>query len=1058
MYPKHKGPDSAANPSPSFPAIEKEVLAYWEKDGTFQRSIDQRAETQAEEFVFYDGPPFANGLPHYGHLLTGYTKDLVPRYQTMRGKRVERRFGWDTHGLPAEVEAERLLGISGRPEIEKYGVAKFNEFCKTSVLKYTQDWRSYVTRQARWVDFDNDYKTLDQNYTESVIWAFKELHKKGLIYEGFKVLAYCWRCETPLSNHELRMDDEVYRPRQDQSVTVTFPIENGEFAGVNILAWTTTPWTLPTNFALAVGPEIEYVIIDAPNSALGKQSYLLASSAVANYLRELGFEKLEDAQAAITKKMLGKELAGIRYGRIFDFYADSEKFDTENAWQVLVGEYVTADEGTGIVHQAPAYGEDDQLLCSAAGIPTYVSINERGQFNSVIAPYEGQHVFEANKPITQDLKAAGRLFRQASYDHSYPHCYRCKNPLIYKAVSSWFVETTKLRDRMLELNQQINWVPEHTKNGSFGKWLENVRDWAISRNRFWGAPIPVWKSDDPNYPRIDVYGSLAEIEKDFGVVPSDFHRPVIDELVRPNPDDPTGKSMMRRVPEVLDCWFESGSMPFAQVHYPFENQEWFDTHFPGDFIVEYVGQTRGWFYTLHVLSTALFDRPAFKNAISHGIVLGNDGQKMSKSLRNYPDVNEVFDRDGSDAMRWFLMSSTILRGGNLSVTEQGIREGVRQALLPLWNSYYFFSLYANASNYQASPSYGSQDLLDRYILAKTHELIVAVQADLDQFDSYQASAKVREFAEVLTNWYIRRSRDRFWAGDKDAFDTLYTVLEATLRVVAPLLPIISEEMWRGLTGDRSVHLESWPEAEEFPLDVELVRDMDAIREAASVALSLRKAAGLRVRLPLSELTIAVEQAQSLARYSDLIADELNVKKISVVKASEEVAKQFGLSKNLSVNARALGPRLGKAVQEVIQKAKAGNWKLVDGNVMVGDTVLYEGEFEITLQASSSEANAAGVTSTGFVLLNTTVTEELEQEGAARDAIRHIQQARKDAGLDVSDRIHLSLKADSQSKSALEKHAELIAEETLATKLQISEGEGALAIGEAGLIQIELAKQ
>ena len=1058
MYPKHKGPDSAANPSPSFPAIEKEVLAYWEKDGTFQRSIDQRAETQAEEFVFYDGPPFANGLPHYGHLLTGYTKDLVPRYQTMRGKRVERRFGWDTHGLPAEVEAERLLGISGRPEIEKYGVAKFNEFCKTSVLKYTQDWRSYVTRQARWVDFDNDYKTLDQNYTESVIWAFKELHKKGLIYEGFKVLAYCWRCETPLSNHELRMDDEVYRPRQDQSVTVTFPIETGEFAGVNILAWTTTPWTLPTNFALAVGPEIEYVIIDAPNSALGKQRYLLASSAVANYLRELGFENLEYAQAAIRKKMLGKELAGIRYGRIFDFYADSEKFDTENAWQVLVGEYVTADEGTGIVHQAPAYGEDDQLLCSAAGIPTYVSINERGQFNSVIAPYEGQHVFEANKPITQDLKAAGRLFRQASYDHSYPHCYRCKNPLIYKAVSSWFVETTKLRDRMLELNQQINWVPEHTKNGSFGKWLENVRDWAISRNRFWGAPIPVWKSDDPNYPRIDVYGSLAEIEKDFGVVPSDFHRPVIDELVRPNPDDPTGKSMMRRVPEVLDCWFESGSMPFAQVHYPFENQEWFDTHFPGDFIVEYVGQTRGWFYTLHVLSTALFDRPAFKNAISHGIVLGNDGQKMSKSLRNYPDVNEVFDRDGSDAMRWFLMSSTILRGGNLSVTEQGIREGVRQALLPLWNSYYFFSLYANASNYQASPSYGSQDLLDRYILAKTHELIVAVQADLDQFDSYQASAKVRDFAEVLTNWYIRRSRDRFWAGDKDAFDTLYTVLEATLRVVAPLLPIISEEMWRGLTGDRSVHLESWPEAEEFPLDAELVRDMDTIREAASVALSLRKAAGLRVRLPLSELTIAVEQSQSLAKYSDLIADELNVKKISVVKASEDVAKQFGLSKNLSVNARALGPRLGKAVQEVIQKAKAGNWKLVDGNVMVGDTVLYEGEFEIALQASSSEANAAGVTSTGFVLLNTTVTEELEQEGAARDAIRHIQQARKDAGLDVSDRIHLSLKADSKSKSALEKHAELIAEETLATKLEISEGEGALAIGEAGLIQIELAKQ
>ena len=612
MYPKHSK-NASVQASPNFPDLEREVLDYWDKDGTFQASIDQRVAEDAEEFVFYDGPPFANGLPHYGHLLTGYTKDLVPRYQTMRGNRVERRFGWDTHGLPAEVEAERLLGISGRPEIENFGVAKFNEFCKTSVLKYTEDWRSYVTRQARWVDFDNDYKTLDQNYTESVLWAFKELHNKGLIYEGFKVLAYCWRCETPLSNHELRMDDEVYKDRQDQSVTVTFPItaQGTDLDGVNILAWTTTPWTLPTNFALAVGPEIEYAVVEAKDSALGDKKYLLATSLIPNHLKELGFESVDEAHAAISHKMLGKELDGVRYERIFDFYADPSKFEVENAWQILVADYVADTDGTGIVHQAPAYGEDDQNVCNLAGIPTYVSINERGQFNAVVAPYEGQHVFEANKPITQDLKAAGRLFRQASYEHSYPHCYRCKNPLIYKAVSSWFVETTKIKDRMLELNQEINWVPEHTKNGSFGKWLENVRDWAISRNRFWGAPIPVWKSDDPNYPRLDVYGSLDDLERDFGVRPSDFHRPVIDELVRPNPDDPTGKSMMRRVPEVLDCWFESGSMPFAQVHYPFENQEWFETHNPGDFIVEYVGQTRGWFYTLHVLATALFDRPAF---------------------------------------------------------------------------------------------------------------------------------------------------------------------------------------------------------------------------------------------------------------------------------------------------------------------------------------------------------------------------------------------------------------------------------------------------------------
>ncbi len=1054
MYPKHRPESAGVTPSPFFPDVEKEVLAHWAEDGTFQESIEQRAKADADEFVFYDGPPFANGLPHYGHLLTGYTKDLIPRYQTMRGKRVERRFGWDTHGLPAEVEAERLLGISGRPEIEKFGVAKFNEFCKTSVLKYTQDWRSYVTRQARWVDFDNDYKTLDLNYTESVLWAFKELHKKGLIYEGFKVLAYCWRCETPLSNHELRMDDEVYRSRQDQSVTVSFPITapGHELDGVKMLAWTTTPWTLPTNFALAVGPEIEYSVV-----ATETGKYLLAQSLLAGYAKDLGFEDAVAISAAVVGRYLGKDLAGLRYERLFDFYADQEKYQVENAWQVLVGDYVADNEGTGIVHQAPAYGEDDQNLCNAAGIPTYVSINERGQYLSNIPPYEGMHVFDANKPITADLKAMGRLVRQQSYEHSYPHCYRCKNPLIYKAVSSWFVETTKLRDRMLELNQQINWVPEHTKNGSFGKWLENVRDWAISRNRFWGAPIPVWKSDDPNYPRIDVYGSLDELEKDFGVRPSDFHRPEIDLLTRPNPDDPTGKSTMRRVPEVLDCWFESGSMPFAQVHYPFENRDWFDSHFPGDFIVEYVGQTRGWFYTLHVLSTALFDRPAFKNAVSHGIVLGNDGQKMSKSLRNYPDVNEVFDRDGSDAMRWFLLSSTILRGGNLSVTEQGIREGVRQALLPLWNSYYFFTLYANAANYVASPSHSSTQLLDRYILSKTADLIRDLEADLDLFDSYSASAKVRDFAEILTNWYIRRSRDRFWEGDKDAFDTLYTVLEAVLRAVAPLLPLTAEEMWRGLTGGRSVHLESWPDAGEFPSDSDLVSDMDTIREAASVGQALRKSAGLRVRLPLSSLTIA-SNSQGLAQYADLIADELNVKSVEVVAASEEIAQRFGISKSLTINARALGPRVGGDVQRIIREAKAGNWVLEGETVLVDGTSLVEGEYELTMTAASDNPDAkVGITSFGFVLLDTKVTEELEREGIARDAIRHIQQARKDAGLDVSDRIALQLSADDHSVSALNEHREFIASEVLALELSISSGSGELSVGESGSLGIELHK-
>ena len=1069
MYPLNSsGKAFGVNPSPSFPQIEKEILEYWDKQGTFQQSIDQRKAEGAEEFVFYDGPPFANGLPHYGHLLTGYTKDLVPRFKTMQGYRVERRFGWDTHGLPAEVEAERQLGISGRPEIEKYGVDKFNAYCKTSVLKYTEDWRAYVTRQARWVDFDNDYKTLDTNYTESVIWAFKELYKKGLIYEGFKVLAYCWRCETPLSNHELRMDDEVYKTRQDQSVTVTFPIIGGDLDGVRMLAWTTTPWTLPTNFALAVGPEISYAVVAVgPNGAAdggdSKTKYLIAASLVGAYAKDLGYDDADAAAGAIEKTIKGQDLGGVRYQRIFDYYADESKFDTKNAWQVLVGDYVADNEGTGIVHQAPAYGEDDQMLCDAAGIPVYVSVNERGQFNSVISDFEGQHVFDANKPITQKLKAEGRLLRQASYEHSYPHCYRCKSPLIYKAVSSWFVETTKVKERMLELNQQIEWTPSHTRDGSFGKWLENVRDWAISRNRFWGAPIPVWKSDDPNYPRIDVYGSLEELSKDFGKAPEDFHRPFIDQLTRPNPDDPTGKSTMRRVPEVLDCWFESGSMPFAQVHYPFENRDWFETHNPGDFIVEYVGQTRGWFYTLHVLATALFDRPAFKSAISHGIVLGNDGQKMSKSLRNYPDVYEVFDRDGSDAMRWFLMSSPILRGGNLVVTEQGIREGVRQVLLPLWNTWYFFSLYANASNYQAKYSVASTDVLDRYLLAKTRDLITEVESDLNQFDSYAASARLRDFSDVLTNWYVRRSRDRFWEGNEEAFNTLYTVLEMVTRVVAPLLPMVAEEIWRGLTGGNSVHLQSWPDASKLSYDKDLVVAMDQVRTVSSVALGLRKTNGLRVRLPLSKLTVVTTGASKLVDFSGIIAEELNVKDVELVELAVESTKAFGVEKQLTVNSRALGPRLGKQVQEIIQAAKAGNWEATGDKVSVNGVGLEEGEYEISLVAKdeSSEEKLIGILpGGGFVILNRIVTPELAAEGLARDVIRAIQQARKDAGFDVSDRIKTELSGDSFVMSAIATHEVLVKSETLTLELYLTELDSLAApvpVGESQQVQIAVTK-
>lgn len=1036
---------AAVVPSPRFPDLERDVLAFWEQDDTFRASIAQR--DGAEEWVFYDGPPFANGLPHYGHLLTGYAKDLFPRFQTMRGKKVDRVFGWDTHGLPAELEAMKQLGITEKSEIEEMGIAAFNAKARSSVLEYTQEWENYVTRQARWVDFERGYKTLDTGYMESVLWAFKELYEKDLAYEGHRVLPYCWRDETPLSNHELRMDDDVYKMRQDPSVTVTFPLVGAKaealgLTAVRALAWTTTPWTLPTNLALAVGPDIEYVVLpggpagaaDVHEDALEGQShrYLLASDLLANYAKDLGYASADEAREAVDQTVRGADLADVAYDRLFDYYADEETWGTHNAWRILVDDYVTTTDGTGIVHQAPAYGEDDQRVTAAAGIPLIMSLDDGGRFLPQVTDVAGELWMDANRPLIRLLKAEGRLLREASYEHSYPHCWRCRNPLIYKAVSSWFVRVTSIKDRLVELNEQITWAPENVKHGQFGKWLEGARDWSISRNRFWGSPIPVWKSDDPEYPRVDVYGSLEDLERDFGRLPVneagevDLHRPFIDDLTRPNPDDPTGNSTMRRIEDVFDVWFDSGSMPYAQVHYPFENREWFDEHAPADFIVEYIGQTRGWFYVMHVLSGALFDRPAFSGVACHGIVLGSDGQKMSKSLRNYPDVSEVFDRDGSDAMRWFLMSSSVLRGGNLVVTEEGIRSGVREFLLPLWNAWYFFSTYANAAGgqdgagYEATRRTDSTNVLDRHILALTGDLVRGVAADLEALDSTMAAAKLREFAEALTNWYIRRSRDRFWVGvdaadptSTEAFDTLYTVLETLTRVAAPLIPLVSERIWQGLTGGRSVHLEDWPDADEFAPASDIREAMDTVREVSSVANALRKKEGKRVRLPLANLTVAVGGADALAQFEGIVRDELNVKAVQVVELTEGLAEQYGISQRLAVNARAAGPRLGKQVQHVIKGAKAGLWSEQDGVVVVDGIALEPGEYDLTLEAGGvAEGTAIALLPRGgFVLLDTATTPELEAEGLARDVIRAVQDARKAAGFEVSDRIALQLTFD-----------------------------------------------
>ncbi|MDN4483765.1 isoleucine--tRNA ligase [Demequina lignilytica] len=1072
-YPLHRtatDPTAQVAPSPHFPEIESDVLAYWEADQTFQASVDNRpARTEAgnNEFVFYDGPPFANGLPHYGHLLTGYAKDVVPRFETMRGRRVERRFGWDTHGLPAELEAERILGITDKAQIEEMGIAAFNEACESSVLKYTKEWEAYVTRQARWVDFENDYKTLDVTFMESVIWAFKSLYDKGLAYEGFRVLPYCWRDETPLSNHELRMDDDVYQSRQDPTLAIFLPLTAESVAasslpaeakealtGAAVTVWTTTPWTLPSNLAAAVGPEIEYAVVRPTEGAFAGQAMVLAVSRLAYYGRELG----EGFETLVT--LTGAELAGLGYEPPFPHFRDQP-----NAHRILAADYVTTEDGTGIVHLAPAFGEEDMAVCQEAGIEPVIPIDAKGRFTSEVPEYAGQQVFDANPAVIKDLKEAGVVLRHETYEHPYPHCWRCRNPLIYRAVGSWFVRVTEFRDRMVELNEDITWVPEHIKHGQFGKWLEGARDWSISRNRYFGTPIPVWVSDDPAFPRTDVYGSLEELERDFGRLPLDakgepnLHRPFIDDLTRPNPDDPSGNATMRRIPDVFDVWFDSGSMPFAQVHYPFENRDWFDGHNPADFIVEYIGQTRGWFYVMHVLATALFDRPAFKTCVSHGIVLGSDGRKMSKSLRNYPDVNEVFHRDGSDAMRWFLMSSPILRGGNLIVTEEGIREGVRQVLLPLWSTYYFFTLYAGAANGGAGArgrlvddaAVADLPVMDRYVLAKTAELVRTVTAQMEVFDVPGASESLRQFMELLTNWYVRTQRDRFWEEDQAAFDTLFTVLVTVSRLAAPLLPLATEEIYRGLTGERSVHLTDYPTAPAAWDDASLGAVMDQVREVVSTAHALRKKEKIRVRQPLSLLKVAVSAPEALEAYGDLIASELNVKSVAFV-TEDAFTVDHPVERRLTVNARAAGPRIGKDVQAAIRGSKTGDWSEVAGEVVSGGIALVEGEYEVATVIGSGADDAAEAASVlpagGFVLIDTAITPELEAEGYARDVVRAIQDERKNAGLNVADRIVLTLTVPADRVGAVEAHRELITGETLAVELAVVEGEQAIAVAKA----------
>jgi isoleucyl-tRNA synthetase len=814
-----------ANQNLDFAKMEEEILRFWQENKIFEKSVEIRnfsgeldednvspvvepcalkdhvncrhQKEEKPEFVFYDGPPFANGLPHYGHLLTGFIKDLVARYQTMKGKKVERRFGWDTHGLPVEMETEKELTaregrqISGQIAIQEFGIEKFNDACRTSVMKYADEWEHYVTRQGRFVDFKNSYKTMDLSYMESVIWAFKQLFDKGLLYEDFRVVPYSWACQTPLSNFETRMDNS-YRQKASKAVTIKFELENSPFgAKTSMVAWTTTPWTLPSNLGLAVGKEIEYAVLKK-----GDEQLILAAGLVEKFAKDLG-------ETEVVKTVKGDELVGLKYKPLFPYLVEK----TKNSFVVLHGDFVSTEEGTGIVHMAPGFGEDDQLLCKANGIPTLCPVDEGGKFTSEMfdigeLSIKGRQVFDTNDDIIKYLKSTGAWLKTEQYLHNYPHCWRTDTPLIYRAVSSWYVKVTEFKDRMVELNQGINWIPSHIKDGQFGKWLEGARDWSITRNRFWGCPVPVWKSESG---KIKVFGSVAELEKISGKKIENLHRPFIDEITFVE----NGETY-KRVTDVLDCWFESGSMPYAQVHYPFENKEWFEENFPADFITEYVAQTRGWFYTLMVLSTALFDRAPFKNVICHGTILDENSQKLSKRLRNYADPLEIFSTFGSDAMRFYMISQPVMRGQELRIDKDGkaIRDTLRLSIKPLINAFNFFCLYANADGVKAKRieiNKNFDHVLDRYILAKLKASVSKIDAAMTSYDTVIACEEFNQFFEALNNWYIRRNRQRFWKGDldsdkQDAYDVLYTVLLSMCEAVAPLLPFTTEFVWRSLSG------------------------------------------------------------------------------------------------------------------------------------------------------------------------------------------------------------------------------------------------------------------